>query len=136
MCEQTFCDCYFDNVVLKLVSQFYAKHIHLIHNYFPILPYFQILCTKFVTIQTVIEFNQKLCKKWRCIKKDQIWYIKERHTGCIIRNAIKIYDYCESNNYEVAFISMDFETVFDSIDIQFPLAVLQNSTFAQISVNE
>ena len=35
MCEQTFCDCYFDHISLKLVSQFFAKHIHLIHNFLP-----------------------------------------------------------------------------------------------------
>ena len=50
---------------------------------------------------------------------DQIGYMKERYICCSIWNVIDIYDYCESNNYERALISVDFEKAFDSIDIKF-----------------
>ena len=88
MCEQTFCDCYFDQLSLKLVGQFYAKHIHLINTFSLHTTFLSNLMFYFLTIQTVIRFYQKWCNKWlSCVKLPLVgdhWkIIRCRQTCCL-----------------------------------------------------
>ena len=63
------------------------------------------------------------------INSDQVAYVKDRYIGTSIRNIIDIYEYCENFEKPGAFICMDMEKAFDSLEHDFIRQVLHKFNF-------
>jgi hypothetical protein len=69
------------------------------------------------------------------INPDQVAYIKDRYIGCSIRNLLDLYEYTEKLNIPGAFLCMDFEKAFDSVEHNFMFEVLKRFNFGQNFIN-
>ena len=68
------------------------------------------------------------------VNPDQSAYIKGRYIGCNVRNLIDIFDYCENEDSNGAFINIDYEKAFDSVEYEFMYAVLRKFNFGQLFI--
>ena len=81
---------------------------------------------KLITFLFAKRLNEVLSN---IISFDQVSYIKERYIGTSIRNLIDLFEYCEENNEPGAFLCMDFEKAFDSVEHIFLKEVLKKFNF-------
>ena len=65
------------------------------------------------------------------IHTDQAGYIRGRYIGCSIRNLLDLYEYTEESNIPGAFLSIDFEKAFDTVERKFLFSVLKTFNFGE-----